>query len=83
MRSYLILHILTVSLTLSVLANVDHKLSDADHFKVKMMRKDFFANSCFQGGEHDSKFDHEAFLGKDTAAEFDELTPEKSKERLA
>ncbi|VDK44536.1 unnamed protein product [Anisakis simplex] len=38
---------------------------------------------CFQGGEHDSKYDHEAFLGKDTAAEYDDLTPELSKERLS
>jgi Ca2+-binding EF-hand superfamily protein len=43
-------------------------LSDKDHYK---------------GNEHDAKFDHEAFLGKDTAAEYDQLTPEKSKERLA
>ena len=34
-------------------------------------------------GEHDKKYDHDAFLGKDTAAEFEELTPEKSKEKLA
>ncbi|VDD92067.1 unnamed protein product [Enterobius vermicularis] len=34
-------------------------------------------------GEHDKKYDHDAFLGKDTAAEYDDLTPEKSKERLA
>lgn len=43
-------------------------LSDKDHF---------------QGDKHDAKFDHDAFLGKDQAAEFDELTPEKSKEKLA
>ncbi|CEF60283.1 EF-hand domain and EF-hand domain pair-containing protein [Strongyloides ratti] len=35
------------------------------------------------GSEHNKQYDHEAFLGKDTAAEFDELTPEKSKEKLA
>lgn len=39
--------------------------------------------SISQGADHDAKFDHEAFLGKDEAKEFDELTPEKSKERLA
>ncbi|CAD5217013.1 unnamed protein product [Bursaphelenchus okinawaensis] len=50
-----------------VLANHPHPLSDNEHFK---------------GAEHDKKFDHEAFLGKETAAEFDELTPEKSKEKL-
>ncbi|CAI5454079.1 unnamed protein product [Caenorhabditis angaria] len=36
-----------------------------------------------KGKEHDAKYDHDQFLGKDTAAEFDELTPEKSKEKLA
>ncbi|KHN83833.1 Calumenin-A [Toxocara canis] len=56
--------------TLSALALAEHgdPLSDKDHNK---------------GGEHDTKYDHEAFLGKDTAAEYDELTPEKSKERLS
>ncbi|KAI1732195.1 enoyl-CoA hydratase/isomerase domain-containing protein [Ditylenchus destructor] len=49
-------------------AEVDHKPTDKDHYK---------------GEEHGAKYDHEQFLGKDKAAEFDELTPEKSKERLA
>jgi hypothetical protein len=49
--------------------NPGDPLSDKDHYKVE--------------GEHDAKYDHEAFLGKDTAAEYDDLTPEKSKERLA
>lgn len=33
------------------------------------------------GSEHDSDYDHEAFLGK-SATEFDDLTPEQSKEKL-
>lgn len=44
------------------------KLSDKEHFK---------------GAAHDKTYDHEAFLGKDEAREYDELTPEKSKERLS
>lgn len=32
--------------------------------------------------KHDTKYDHEAFLGKDEAEIFDELTPEESKRRL-
>jgi Ca2+-binding EF-hand superfamily protein len=60
--------LLTLSFFAVATAEHAHKLSDKDHFK---------------GGEHDAKYDHEAFLGKDTAAEYDELTPEKSKERLA
>jgi len=51
-----------------VAAEHAQKLSEKEHFK---------------GTEHDKNFDHEAFLGKDTAQEFDHLTPEKSKERLA
>uniref|UniRef100_A0A0K0D6W5 Cobalamin biosynthesis protein CobD n=1 Tax=Angiostrongylus cantonensis TaxID=6313 RepID=A0A0K0D6W5_ANGCA len=41
------------------------------------------AAALIDGTEHDVKYDHDQFLGKDAAAEFDELTPEKSKERLA
>ncbi|XP_061174316.1 calumenin-like isoform X3 [Saccostrea echinata] len=33
-------------------------------------------------GEHNPDYDHEAFLGKDEAKTFDQLTPEESKERL-
>ena len=33
-------------------------------------------------GEHNIKYDHEAFLGKEEAAEFDKLSPEESKRRL-
>eukprot|EP00794_Sanderia_malayensis_P018123 gene18123-19933_t len=33
-------------------------------------------------GEHNKEYDHEAFLGKDEAEKFDDLTPEQSKERL-
>uniref|UniRef100_A0A915NFV9 Reticulocalbin-3 n=1 Tax=Meloidogyne floridensis TaxID=298350 RepID=A0A915NFV9_9BILA len=46
----------------------DHKLSDQEHYK--------------EGSEHEPKFDHEAFLGKEEAQQYDQLTPEKSKERL-
>ncbi|CAI4225636.1 unnamed protein product [Auanema sp. JU1783] len=35
-----------------------------------------------KGKEHGANYDHEQFLGKDTASEFDELSPEKAKERL-
>ncbi|VDN06190.1 unnamed protein product [Thelazia callipaeda] len=58
---------LAILITFAKAEQVD-PLTDKDHFKA---------------GEHDSKFDHEAFLGKDTAAEYDELSPEISKERLA
>lgn len=32
---------------------------------------------------HGYKYDHEAFLGKEEAKTFDQLTPEESKDRLA
>ena len=44
------------------------RLSDAEHYS--------------KGGEHDHAYDHEAFLGKDQAEQFKELTPEESKRRL-
>ncbi|XP_066926347.1 calumenin-like [Clytia hemisphaerica] len=36
----------------------------------------------FEGEEHNPEYDHEAFLGKEEAREFEELSPEESKERL-
>ena len=33
-------------------------------------------------GEHNYDYDHEAMLGKEEAEEFDQLSPEESKERL-
>ena len=43
------------------------KLSDEDHF---------------EGDEHNLDYDHDAFLGEE-ADEFNNLSPEESKERLA
>ncbi|XP_032226201.1 calumenin [Nematostella vectensis] len=42
----------------------------------------FSEQDHFPGGEHSSKYDHDAFLGEDQAAEFDELTPKQTKQRL-
>lgn len=36
----------------------------------------------FEDEEHNAEYDHEAFLGKDEAKEYDDLTPEESKKRL-
>lgn len=43
-------------------------LSDKDHYE--------------EGNEHNAEYDHEAFLGKEEAKEFDQLSPEESKRRL-
>jgi hypothetical protein len=50
------------------------KLSDKDHYVD--LNDD-------QKLEHNAEFDHEAFLGKDEAEKFKELTPAESKSRLA
>lgn len=52
------------------LAAHNDPLSDKDHY---------------HGGdeEHDAKYDHDAFLGKDGAEEFDDLSPEQSKAKLS
>jgi len=36
----------------------------------------------FEGSEHNPEYDHEAFVGREEAKEFDELTPEESQKRL-
>jgi len=46
------------------------ELSTEEHFKEG------------EGHEHNPEYDHEAFLGKEEARAFEELTPEESKERL-
>jgi hypothetical protein len=48
----------------------DHTLSDEQHYGE-------------DGQHHNRDFDHEAFLGEEEAQEFDQLTPEESKSRLA
>lgn len=68
MRSLAFCLVVVVFSAFAVAEHHADPLSDKEHFK---------------GGEHDKKFDHDAFLGKDKAAEYDELTPEKSKEKLA
>jgi len=34
-------------------------------------------------GDHNADYDHEAFLGKEAADEFDELSPDESRKKLA
>ena len=43
-------------------------LSDQEHYN--------------EDGEHNVEYDHEAFLGKERAKEFDQLSPEEAKRRL-
>lgn len=44
---------------------------------------DLSGHEHFPEGGHNTEYDHEAFLGKEEAERFDQLTPEEAKERLA
>ncbi|CAH8832092.1 unnamed protein product [Trichobilharzia szidati] len=50
--------------------------------KPRTLDKDLSDAPHVHDGEHSSVYDHEAFLGKDEAQRFDDLTPEESKEKL-
>lgn len=65
----IVLVALLVTCNASPKARVKDTLSDHDHHQGA-------------GHEHNPEFDHEAFLGKDEAKTFDELTPDESKEKL-
>ena len=36
----------------------------------------------FEGDEHNAEYDHDAFVGREAAKSYDELTPEESQKRL-
>lgn len=36
----------------------------------------------FDGDEHNAEYDHEAFVGREAAKSFDEMTPEESQKQL-
>ena len=42
-----------------------------------LSNKDHFVDE-----EHNQDYDHEAFMGREAAQEYDDLSPEESKERL-
>lgn len=50
---------------------IDKELSDQEHFKDDEVER-----------EHNSEYDHEAFLGKEDAQTFDDLDSDEAKERL-
>jgi len=70
----MLLYLVVISLILSCNANhpksrVKDALSDLEHGEG-------------EHEEHNPEYDHEAFLGKEEAKTFDELTPDQSKEKL-
>lgn len=72
----LLLSVMLASLaTSSVIPQPEHKL--------RVMEKPLSDEEHFSNEVHNKEFDHEAFLGKDEAKTFDQLTPEESKDRLS
>ena len=45
-------------------------------------QEDLSDSKHYDHGTHDTKYDHEAFLGEEDAATYDSLTPEQTKEKL-
>jgi len=74
MNSYIFSGVLLLCLVFQCYAGpkrvIDPELSKEDHY----------ADGADH--EHNPEYDHEAFVGKDQARQFEELTPEQSKERL-
>ncbi len=46
--------------------------------KVKLSDKDHYSDD----GEHNGEYDHEAFLGKEEAMTFSDLSPQEARRRL-
>ncbi|CAH8465052.1 unnamed protein product [Schistosoma margrebowiei] len=51
-------------------------------FKPRTTDKDLSNSPHTHEGEHSAAYDHDAFLGRDEAKRFDDLTPEESKQKL-
>ncbi|VDI68875.1 calumenin-like isoform X2 [Mytilus galloprovincialis] len=74
---YVVLGILSVSYCSAI-----PKPGEDDH-KNRVHDKKLSESLHEEEGEHNNDYDHEAFLGREEAKTFDQLTPEESKERLA
>eukprot|EP00061_Rhincodon_typus_P009886 g33721.t1 len=74
MKSLIFLCMLAVCGSLASCKPTSEK-KDRVHHSVDLGERDHEDQKGYQ-------FDHEAFLGKETAKTFDQLTPEESKERL-
>lgn len=57
-------------------------IPNPDDKKDHIIKKDLSDEKHYQGAEHNSNYDHEAFLGEE-AKTFDQLSPEESKRRLS
>ena len=81
--SFLILLVLVLPSLLNS-ASVDSNGPNNVHGKARVLSERKLSDKeHFEGDHHDADYDHEAFLGADEAREFDHLTPEESRSRLA
>lgn len=82
----LIILLLGISMTQGAsVTGAEEKLHDRVIHAEKLSDKEHFQHHDGEEDEdfiHDPDYDHEAFLGKDEAHEFDQLTPEESQRRL-
>jgi len=72
---------------LALIVMSEHSLASAippPDIKNRVLEKKLSDEVHFQGEdqEHNAEYDHEAFLGRDDVKEFDQLTPDESKNRL-
>lgn len=66
----------------ATMANSLPKVDETQQQHSSPLEQDSEHKSHFDGEHHNAQYDHEAFLGKDEAKTFDQLTPEESKRRL-
>lgn len=71
---FLWISLLLAIVSVSAIPKPDDKHNPLEH--------DSAHKSHFDGEQHNTQYDHEAFLGQDEAKQFDTLSPEESKRRL-
>ncbi|XP_064599975.1 calumenin-like isoform X2 [Liolophura sinensis] len=73
-----------VGLVLALVATTwSSAIPKPDEHKNRAYDKDLSDQQHEREGDHNNGYDHDAFLGREDAKSFDQLTPEESKERLA
>lgn len=77
----LLLLLVTCVLCVTSITDPKQKEHDRVHEKVPLSHKQHYSDEE-EEHDHDPNYDHEAFLGEEEAHEYDELSPEESKEKL-
>lgn len=73
--------VLVASITCLLATSVATAIPKPEESK-RVLDSDLSHSSHFQDEQHNSQYDHEAFLGEDQAKTFDQLPPEESRRRL-